>query len=87
MICGHLLEGDVTLRVLYSAADVMVVTSLQENLSSAIMESLACGAPVVGFDVRGNVDMIEHKKNGYLSKAGNEQDLTKGIEWVLNKVC
>jgi len=80
---GHL-HDDVTLRVLYNAADVMVVPSLQENLSNAIMESLACGTPVIGFDVGGNNDMVEHKKNGYLARAGNEQDLAKGIEWVLN---
>ncbi|NOR69325.1 MAG: glycosyltransferase [Methylomarinum sp.] len=80
---GHL-HDDVTLRVLYNAADVMVVPSLQENLSNAIMESLACGTPVVGFDVGGNNDMVEHKKNGYLAKVGNEQDLANGVEWVLN---
>jgi glycosyltransferase involved in cell wall biosynthesis len=27
------------------------------------MESLACGTLVVGFDIGGNSDMIEHKKN------------------------
>ena len=43
------LEDDRTLANLYSAVDVMVVPSLQENLSNAIMESLACGTPVVGF--------------------------------------
>ncbi|MCF6204983.1 MAG: glycosyltransferase [Methylococcaceae bacterium] len=62
----------------------MVVPSLQENLSNAIMESLACGTPVVGFDVGGNSDMIEHQINGYLAKAFDTTDLAKGIEWVLN---
>ncbi|MGM3062958.1 glycosyltransferase, partial [Bacillus cereus group sp. BC318] len=47
---GHL-HDDVSLRALYSAADVMVVPSLQENLSNAIMESLACSTPVVGFAI------------------------------------
>ena len=78
------LHDDVTLRVLYSAADVMVVPSRQENLSNAIMESLACGTPIVGFDIGGNGDMIEHQKNGYLAKPFDTTDLTAGIEWVLN---
>lgn len=78
------LHDDVTLRALYSAADVMVVPSRQENLSNAIMESLACGTPVVGFDIGGNGDMIEHQKNGYLAKPFDTADLTAGIEWVLN---
>jgi glycosyltransferase involved in cell wall biosynthesis len=80
---GHLFD-DVSLVTLYGAVDVMLVPSLQENLSNVIMESLACGTPVVGFDIGGNSDMIEHKKNGYLSKPFDTDDLKKGIEWVLD---
>ena len=78
------LHDDVSLVTLYSAVDVMVVPSLQENLSNTIMESLACSIPVVGFDIGGNSDMIEHEKNGYLAKPFESQDLADGIEWVLN---
>lgn len=80
---GHL-HDDVSLVTLYSAVDVMVVPSLQENLSNAIMESLACGTPVVAFDVGGNSDMIDHKINGYLARPFDTTDLANGIEWVLN---
>lgn len=69
---------------LYNAVDVTVVPSLQENLSNAIMESLACGTPVAGFDIGGNSDMIEHRTNGYLAKPLESQDLANGIEWILN---
>lgn len=78
------LHDDVSLVTLYSAVDVMIVPSLQENLSNAIMESLACGTPVIGFDIGGNSDMIEHKKTGYLVKPFDTTDLKDGIEWVLN---
>lgn len=80
---GHLYD-DVSLRVLYNAADVMIVPSLQENLSNAIMESLACGTPVVAFDIGGNSDMIEHINNGYLAQPFDTDDLAKGMEWVLD---
>lgn len=75
---------DASLVTLYSAADVMVVPILQENLSNAIMESLACGMFVVGFDIGGNSDMIEHKQTGYLAKPFESKDLAREIEWVLN---
>lgn len=78
------LHDDMSLRVLYSAADVMVVPSLQENLSNAIMESLACGTPVVAFAIGGNSDMIDHQQNGYLAQPFDPEDLARGIEWVLN---
>lgn len=77
------LADDVSLVTLYSAVDVMIVPSLQENLSNAIMESLACGTPVIGFDIGGNSDMIEHLSTGYLAKPFETDDLACGIEWVL----
>lgn len=48
------------------------------------MKNLACGNPVVGFDIGGNNDMIEHKKNGYLAVPFHTNDLADGIEWILN---
>ncbi|MDY0193870.1 MAG: glycosyltransferase family 4 protein [Aliarcobacter butzleri] len=80
---GHL-HDDISLVTLYSAVDVMIVPSLQENLSNAIMESLSCGTPVVAFDIGGNSDMIEHQNTGYLAKPFDTTDLKDGIEWVLN---
>ncbi len=78
------LQDDISLRVLYSAADVVVVPSRQENLSNVIMESLSCETPVVAFDIGGNHDMIKHKVNGYLAQPLDPIDLAKGVEWVLN---
>jgi len=78
------LNDDISMVTLYNAVDVMVVPSIQENLSNTIMESLACGTPVVAFHIGGNADMIEHKINGYLAKPYESKDLAEGIEWVLN---
>jgi glycosyltransferase involved in cell wall biosynthesis len=75
---------DVTLQLIYSAADAMVVPSLQENLSNTIMESLACGTPVVGFAIGGNSDMINHLQNGFLAKPFESTSLAEGICWVLD---
>ena len=62
----------------------MVVPSIQENLSNAIMESISCGLPVIAFDIGGNSDMIKHKSNGYLAKPYSSEDLAKGINWIIN---
>lgn len=78
------LSDDISLVTLYSAVDVMIVPSKQENLSNAIMESLACATPVIGFDIGGNSDLIEHQYNGYLAQAFDSVDLANGIEWVLD---
>ncbi|TLD96181.1 glycosyltransferase [Helicobacter jaachi] len=78
-----LLHDDTSLALVYNACDVFIQPSLAENLSNVIMESLACGTPVVAFDIGGNADMISHKVNGYLAQALDTKDLARGIEWIL----
>jgi len=68
---------------LYSAADVVVAPSLQENLSNTVMEALSCGTPVVAFDIGGMPDLIEHRINGYLATPFEYEDLADGIIWVI----
>lgn len=77
------LQDEVSLPLMYNVADVMIVPSLQENLANSIVESLSCGVPVVAFDIGGNKDMIDHKKNGYLADIYNAKDMAQGIEWVI----
>ena len=77
------LHDEISQVLLYSAADVVVAPSIQENLSNAVMESLACGTPVVAFDIGGMPDMIDHQENGYLAIPFDVSDLAKGIMWVL----
>ena len=76
---------DDTLVHLYSAADAVIVPSLQENLSNLIMESMACGTPVIAFDIGGNSDMVDHMLNGYLAKPLDIHDLAAGIKCVFSE--
>lgn len=78
------LSDDISLQVLYSAVDVMIVPSLQESFGQTASESLSCGTPVVCFAATGLLDIVDHKKNGYLAKPFDTKDLADGIEWVLN---
>ena len=70
---------------LYSAVDVNVVPSFYETFGQTIIEAMACGCPSVSFDNSGQVDIIDHKKNGYLAAYKDAADLATGIDWVLNK--
>jgi glycosyltransferase involved in cell wall biosynthesis len=77
------LHDDIGLTLLYNAADVFVLPSLQDNLPNTVMEALACGTPCVAFDIGGVPDMIEHQANGYLAVPYEPSDLAAGIAWVL----
>src|SRR5699024_7176133 len=51
---------------LLSAADIFVFPSLREGLSVSLMEAMASGLPVIASDIRGNIDLIDVNKGGYL---------------------
>lgn len=77
------LSDDVSLALLYSAADVMIVPSFYEAFGQTASEAMACGCPVVAFYTSGLLDIVDHKQNGYLAKAFDPVDLGQGIAWVL----
>ncbi|WP_373535201.1 glycosyltransferase family 4 protein [Microcoleus sp.] len=77
------LNDDITLAMVYSAVDVMVVPSLYESFGQTASESLACGTPVVAFNATGLKDIVDHMENGYLAKPYETEDLARGIAWVL----
>lgn len=74
---------DEALAKVYAAADVMVVPSRYEAFGQTASEALACGTPVVAFDVTGLKDIVDHHQNGYLAKPYETEDLARGIAWVL----
>lgn len=79
---GHI-SDDATLSLLYSAADVMVLPSRQDNLPQTGVESQSCGCPLVAFDTSGLPDLVEHERTGYLARPFDVDDLAHGIRWIL----
>jgi len=60
------LEGDEALAAAYNCADIVIVPSLEDNLPNVALEAIACGAPVVAFDVCGMPDIVADGRNGRL---------------------
>ena len=75
---------DADLALIYSAADVFVAPSLQDNLPNTMVESLACGTPCVAFSIGGFKDAIVTGSNGFLAEAFDVNELASGILAVLN---
>ncbi|HOW36319.1 MAG TPA: glycosyltransferase family 4 protein [Candidatus Omnitrophota bacterium] len=72
------------LSLVYSAGDIFLAPSIQDNLANTVVEALSCGTPCVAFNIGGMPDMIEHKTNGYLAKPFEIEDFSQGIEWILS---
>ncbi len=65
--------------MIYNSADAFVLPSLQDNLPNTVMESLACGTPVIAFNIGGVPEMVKNNFNGYLVEKENEADLSQQI--------
>lgn len=71
---------------IYRQVDLVILPSIQENFSNMILESLACGVPVVAFDIGGNGDLIKHKFNGFLVQPFSPQGISEGILWCFENL-
>lgn len=80
---GHV-HDDLSLRVIYSAADALIIPSRRDNLPNTGVEAHACGVPVVAFDTCGLPDIVLHMETGYLAKPFDAEDLARGIAWVVS---
>ena len=77
------IRDDRLMAAVYSCADVIVVSSVVENLPNNLLEAMACGTPIVAFDTGGIKDAIQHLKTGYLAKYLDVEDLANGIIKIL----
>jgi glycosyltransferase involved in cell wall biosynthesis len=77
-------DDELAMSFVYSAADVFVVPSLQDNFPNTALEALACGLPVVAFDVGGIPDMVRNDCTGILVEPGNSRALGETIGELLN---
>ena len=72
------------LAMAYASADVTVIPSLEDNLPNVMLESLACGTPVVGFQTGGIKDVIKDGMNGYLVRQKDCAGLCEAINKVIS---
>lgn len=78
------MSDEVSISLVYSSADLLVLPSREENLPYTVMESMACGVPCVAFDVGGVSDLIDHMTNGYLASPYDTHELGAGIVHLLD---
>ena len=69
---------------MYNAADVFIGPSIAEAMGKTFLEAQLSGIPVVCFDKTGPVDIVKHKKTGYIAKYKDDDDLLEGLKFCLN---
>lgn len=71
------------LAEIYSAADIIAVPSIQENLPNNLLEAMACATPAVAFDCGGIKDAVRHMETGYLARYKDSEDFANGMKILL----
>jgi len=77
------IQRERVLAMVYSLADLFVIPSLHDNLPNTVLESTACGTPVVGFDTGGIPDMVRPGITGLLAPVGDAHALGDAIAELL----
>jgi glycosyltransferase involved in cell wall biosynthesis len=62
----HFLGFRSDIKELLTISDIFLFTTYQEGLPRSMMEAMASGLPCIASRVRGNVDLIDEGKGGYL---------------------
>lgn len=78
---GHI-DNDEKLSYIYSAADIFILPSLEDNLPNTILESLSCQTPIVAFDTGGAKDIIDNS-NGKIVTKGDVQALCDEVYMLI----
>jgi glycosyltransferase involved in cell wall biosynthesis len=78
------LSGSTLKETTKNALAVIVPSEWYENAPISILESFACGKPVIGSRIGGIPEMIDEGINGFLFETGNAVDLKHKLERILN---
>ena len=74
-------RGDV--RKILHVVDAFAFPSLQEGLPVSLMEAMSVGLPIVCSAVRGNVDLVENGKGGYVYGCHDVDGFAKGMNEIV----
>jgi glycosyltransferase involved in cell wall biosynthesis len=67
---------------LYNSVDILLMPTVREGLSLAVLEAMACGLPVITTDCSSMPELIHHDKGGYLCKLGDAEDYARRINML-----
>ena len=71
-------------RAIYSAADLFVLPSREDNQPQTGLEAMACRTPVVGFKAGGVPEYVRHEQTGLVATMGDEDEMAWQIMRLLD---
>ncbi len=72
-----MLPGEKEVAEVLRGSSAFICPTLEDNLPNVVMESLACGCPVIAFNTGGIPDMVSHEESGLLAPKGDVEALAQ----------
>jgi len=63
----------------YGAADAMVLASSREGWANVLLESMACGTPVVASNIPGNPEVVRERAAGVIVRENSAEGIAAGV--------
>ena len=70
---------------LLAAADLYVLPTDRESFGLSALEALACGVPVLAYEVGGIVEVVQHGITGFLRQVGDIDTLAEDAGKILGE--
>jgi len=70
---------------LIRGSDLLIQPSLEEGMSSTLLEAMACGTCILASNIEGISEIVENNKTGLLVEPNNKDDLVNKILYLLPK--
>lgn len=69
----------------YQAADVFVLPSYWEGISSALVEAMACGLPAIVSSAGGSPEVVVEGQTGFTHRPGNVEELRARLKELIER--
>lgn len=79
-------DNETTMAEYYAASDLFLYPSLADNCPLVVLESMACGTPVIAFETGGIPELLTNMRTGYIARYKDVDDFVKGIKLFLDNV-
>lgn len=79
-VCFGKIRDNAMLAKIFSSADAFVIPSREDNFPNVMLESIACGTPVISFSNGGMAEVIRDNENGLLLHSIQSSALYNGIK-------
>lgn len=72
------------IKELMNCSDIFLFTTKQEGMPRSMMEAMSAGLPCVASKIRGNVDLLEDKKGGFLNSVNKSEEFANSLLILAN---